>query len=79
MTDKPYPNEALTDICKQLLDDWDLTPEQIDSLAQDIVRECNSIAENRSEAIWEWWNSREPDDSAYRTDMINAGRGQLLR
>ena len=75
MTDKPYPNEALTDICKQLLHEWELTLDQIANLAADIPGEC----EARAEAAWERWSSRQHDDSAYRTDMINSGRGHLLR
>ena len=78
MTAKPYPNAALTDICKQLLDEWDLTPEQIANLAADIPGECEAISEDRDEAAWERWNNREPDNSAYRRDMIAAGRGHLL-
>lgn len=77
MTANPYPNEALTDICKQMMDDWDLTPEQIVNLALDIPGECESINENRAEASWE--DRSAPDDSSYRRDMINAGRGHLLK
>ncbi len=72
---QPYPNEALTDICKQLLDDWDLTPEQIGNLAMDIAGECDAIMEDR----WMDFTNREPDDSSYRRDMIAAGRGHLLK
>lgn len=79
MTAKPYPNEALTDICKQLLDDWDLTAEQIANLAADIVSECAAIRDDRAEQAWNDWQNRDPDDSAYRRDMIAAGRGHLLR
>jgi hypothetical protein len=74
---EPYSNEALTDICKRLLDDWCLTPEQIALLAQNIAGECEAILENRAEASWE--DRSAPDDSSYRRDMINAGRGHLLR
>lgn len=40
--------------------------------------------DNRAEAAWEarqqsLMESGGPDDSAYRRDMINAGRGHLLR
>lgn len=84
MDAKPYPNEALTDICIQLLDNYDFTPEQIASLAADIPRECEAIEENRNEAAYErqqesLMENGGPDDSAYRNDMINAGRGHLLR
>lgn len=89
MTDKTYavtktvyvgvtfPNEALTDIAKQLLDEWNLTPEQIANFCLDLPGECESINENRAEAAWE--DRSAPDDSSYRRDMINAGRGHLLR
>lgn len=72
-----YPNEALTDICKQLLDDWGLTPEQIANFAKDIPGECEAISEDRSERYWT--ERSEPDDSQFRADMRNAGRGHLLR
>jgi hypothetical protein len=82
--EKPYPSKVLTDICEQLLDDWDLTLTQIANLAKDLPGECEAIAETRAEAAWErqqqsLMESRGPDDSAYRRDMINAGRGHLLR
>lgn len=79
MTAKPYPNEALTDICKQLQDDWDLSPEQIAALALDIDQECKAIREDRAEQAWLDWQNRERDDATYRNDMIAAGRGHLLR
>lgn len=76
-TDNEWPNAALTDICKQLLDDWGLTLGQIAGLAQNIVSECEGITENRAEEAWA--DRSAPDDSSYRRDMINAGRGRLLR
>lgn len=78
MTDKPYPNDLLTDIANQIAE-WELTPEQIRNLAADLPREVGAIIEAANEAAWERCNSRETDDSSYRTDMINAGRGHLLR
>jgi hypothetical protein len=72
-----YPNEALTDICKQLLDDYGLTLEQITNLAADLPGECKAIEQGRNEGDWE--DRSAPDDSAYRRDMINAGRGHLLK
>jgi hypothetical protein len=79
----PYPNAALTSICEQLLQDWDLTLEQIANLAADIPGECEAIEDNRNEVAW--MNQQEslmesggPDDSQFRRDMINAGRGHLL-
>lgn len=78
MTAQPYPNDLLTDIATQIAE-WELTPEQIRNLAADLPREVGAIIEAANEAAWERWTSRENDDSAYRTDMINAGRGHLLR
>ncbi|TGT64467.1 hypothetical protein EN802_32280 [bacterium M00.F.Ca.ET.159.01.1.1] len=74
----PYPSEVLTDIAKQLLDDYGLTLAQIKNLALDLPGECESIEENRSEAYWTTERS-ETDDSSYRKNMIDAGRGHLLR
>jgi len=79
-----YPNEALTDICRQLLDEWELTPEQIANFAKDLPGECAAITDNRAEAAWcdqqrRLMESGGPDDSAYRRDMKAAGRGHLLR
>lgn len=71
-----YPNEALTSICEQLLDEWELTPDEIANLAGDIAGECETIVQNRSEEAWE--NRADPDDSAFRRDMFNAGRGHLV-
>lgn len=78
-----YPNAALTDICEQLLDEWELTPEQIKNLAADIPGECEGIIQNRAEAAYldhqkALMESGGPDDRAYRRDMIAAGRGHLL-
>ncbi len=81
---QPYPNEALTGVCKYLLDEWELTPDQIANLALDVAGECEAITDNRAENAWmdrqqSLMESGGPDDSAYRRDMINAGRGHLLR
>lgn len=72
-----YPNKALADIAKLLLDEWNLTPEQIANFCLDLPGECESINENRAEASWE--DRSAPDDSSYRRDMVNAGRGHLLK
>ena len=72
-----YPNEALTDIAKQLLDEWNLTPQQIANFCLDLPGECENINENRSEAYWS--ERSAPDDSSYRKNMIDAGRGHLLK
>ncbi len=76
MNAKPYLNELLTDICKQLLDEG-LTPEQIVNLSLDIPGECENINEARAERYWT--DCSAPDDSSYRRDMVNAGRGHLLK
>lgn len=77
MTDKPYPNKALTEICEQLLDDYGLTLEQIKNLAADMPGECEAIEQDRSERYWS--ERSEPDDGSFRRDMIGAGRGHLLK
>lgn len=71
-----YPNEALTEVCKTLLDEWELSPEDIANLAKDIPGECEGILENRAEQAW--LDRSAPDDRAYRRDMVAAGRGHLL-
>ena len=81
---KSYPNDVLTFVCKELLDGWDLTPEQIANLAADIPGECEAIEDSRNEAAWErrqqsLMESGGPDDSSYRRDIISAGRGHLLK
>ena len=78
-----YPNEAMVAVCELLLDDYELTPEQIANLALDIAGECANIADNRAEAAWvdhqqSLMESGGADDSAYRRDMIAAGRGHLV-
>jgi hypothetical protein len=78
----PYPNDLLADICEQI-SEWDLTPEQLANLAKDIPREVGAIMEARNEAAWErqqeYLTESGPDDSTYRRDMQNAGRGHLLK
>jgi hypothetical protein len=78
-----YPNEALTDVCDLLMDDYGLTLEQINNLAANIPGECAAMADNRAEAAWldrqqSLMESGGVDDSAYRRDVIAAGRGHLL-
>jgi hypothetical protein len=84
MTDKPYPNEALTEVCELLLDDFGLTLKQIANLAGNLHSECEAIKEDRNEAAWErqqqsLMESGGPDDSAYRREMREAGRGHLVK
>jgi hypothetical protein len=62
MTAKPYPNEALTDIAKQLLDDWGLSLAEIKNFAADLPGECEAIRDDRSERYWS--ERSEPDDSS---------------
>ena len=67
---------VLTDICQQLLDEG-LT------LAADIPGEFRAMADNRAEAAWmehqqSLMETGGTDNSAYRRDMIAAGRGNLL-
>jgi hypothetical protein len=81
---RPYPNAALTAVCKLLLDEYDLTIEQVANLAGNLAEEYEAHWDDRNEAAWErqqesLMESGGPDDSAYRRDMINAGRGHLLR
>lgn len=47
MRDAAKMNSALTDICRQLIDEWDFTPEQIASIAADIPGECAAMTDNR--------------------------------
>ncbi len=48
MTDKPYPSRALTDIARQLLDDWGLSLAEIANLAADLHGEAEAINKERS-------------------------------
>lgn len=84
MAKAQWPNAALTAVCEVLLDEYELTQEQIASLSKCIASECEGIRQNRAEAAYErqqeaLMESGGPDDSAYRRDMQNAGRGHLLR
>lgn len=84
MNAKPYPNKALADLCNQLLNYYELTPEQIASLAADIPGECKAIEESRDEAAYErqqqsLMETGGPDDSQFRKDLRDAGRGHLLK
>jgi len=84
MTEAEYTNLALTDVCEMLLDQYRLSPDEIASLAKDIPGECRAMADNRAESAWmdhqqSLMETGGPDDSAFRRDMKNAGRGHLLR
>ncbi len=78
-----YDIQLLKDIAEQIAE-WELTPEQLRNLCADIPGEVGAIMEAANEAAWDrqqqsLMESGGPDDSAYRRDMINAGRGHLLR
>lgn len=83
MTPAQKTNAALTEVCRLLLDDYELTPQQIANLAKDIPGECEEMRDNAAEAAWcaqqeRLMESGGPDNSAYRRDMIAAGRSHLL-
>lgn len=63
-----YPNKLLTEIC-ELLMEHDLPLQHVKNLAADLAGEYDHMVKARA----------EPDDTAYRRDMIAAGRGHLLR
>lgn len=73
----------ITDALVEVLRDFDCTMEEAKNLLQDTVGEYESDLDSRAEAAWErhqesLMESGGPDDSAYRRDMIAAGRGHLL-
>ena len=49
MTPAEYTNLALTDVCEMLLDQYALSPNEIECLAKDIPGECKAILENREQ------------------------------
>lgn len=78
-----YPNKALTDVC-DLLMEWEIPVEFIANLAADLPGEYAAMVDQRNEAAYErqqaaLMESGGPDDSAYRRQMIDAGRGHLLK
>ncbi len=83
MTAKPYPNEALTFVCEELLD-WGLNEEEVAALAADLPGEFLEHMMARNEAAWErrygdLAESGGVDDSHYRQSLRDAGRGHLLK
>ena len=83
MTPTQKSNAALTDVCRLLLDEYELTQEQIANLAKDIPGECEAMRDNAAEAAWcaqqeRLMESGGPDNSTYRRQLIEAGRGHLL-
>lgn len=83
MTSARHELLAISDIARQLLDEWGFTPQQIENIAKDLPRECAGLADERAEAAYvqrqqDLMESGGPDNSAYRRDMVAAGRGHLL-
>lgn len=77
-----YPNEALTAVCEMLADDFELTAEQVANLAADLAREFEAAADAANEAAWTCMYDPEriaSRDEAYRRNMVEAGRGGLLK
>lgn len=75
---------ATIDACKVLMDEWELTPEEIDSVARLIPQRCKAIQEARDEDAWQehqesLMSSGGPHDHTHRDNIIQAGRGHLLR
>lgn len=84
MTPAQKTNAALTDVCRLLIEDYELTPQEIANLAKDIPGECQNMADNAAEAAWcaqqeRLMESGGPDNSAYRKAMTEAGRFHLLK
>ena len=76
--------EATIDACKVLMDEWELTPEEIASVARLIPQRCKAIKESRDEDAWQEQQERlmsdgGPHDGTHRDNIIQAGRGHLLR
>lgn len=77
-----YPSEAMKHTVTTL-HEWEVSLSEIDAFACDLVQEyrghvaaCEEAeAERQAELAAEYG---APDDSAYRRDMIAAGRGELL-
>jgi len=59
MTPAQKTNAALTDVCRLLLDERELTPEQIKNLAADIPGECEEMRRTEIVIIE---RSRKPGD-----------------
>jgi hypothetical protein len=71
-----YQNKILTEVCELLLE-YDMPVEHVRNLAADLPGEYEHLVEAKAEAAWD--DREPPDDSAYRRQMIDAGRGHLLR
>lgn len=79
-----WPNKALTEVAEILLDEWELTVDEISQLAQNLSEEAAAIVETRNEEAYErhqqsLMESGGRDDSSYRKNMIDAGRSHLLK
>jgi hypothetical protein len=84
MMTTPFSNKALTAVCEVLLDEFEQTPEQIANLVTHIADECKTMAENRAEDAWQEQQERlmsdgGPHDGTHRDNIIQAGRGHLLK
>lgn len=72
--------EALMEVLRE----FECTPEEAKNLCDDAVGDFKAEYENRAEEAWEarqqsLMESGGPDDSAYRRQMHEAGRGHLIR
>ena len=74
-----YTNKALIAVC-EAIEEWELTPQETRNLVANILEELDGRAEAAYErhqaALME---SGGHDDSAYRRQMREAGRGHLLK
>lgn len=72
---------ALTDVCKTLLDDFDLTLGEIADLAKDIAGECEDMLQSQAECTYNNWYDPEGVASrqhTYEETLVAAGRGHLI-
>lgn len=74
----------ITKALVEVLSEWDCDPDEAKNLLRDAIYEYRDDYEARAEAAYNrqqeaLMESGGPDDSAYRRDMKNAGRGHLLR
>lgn len=76
-------NKCLTHLC-EVLEEWEATDEEAKNLGEQLLSEFQARAENRAEAAYEAHQERlretgGPDDSHYRQQMRDAGRGHQVR
>jgi len=73
-------NWQITAALVEVLKDFDCSLEEAKNLLQDAYNDYDAQVEDAWQRHQErLMESGGPDDSAYRRDMINAGRGHLLR